>query len=826
MNKVTNGFLDGGGEMGQHIRNYNWAQSPIGAPDSWPPSLKTVASIVLGSNQAMFVAWGQDHTLLYNDAYSQILGDKHPAALGQPILDVFDEVRDELIPIIETTYSGQSVHMADIMLMMRRRGYLEETHFTFSYTPVRDDNGKIAGFFCPVTEITARVLAERRLAEESQRQRQLFERAPGFIAITSGPEHRFDFINEAFATLVGRRNFIGKSVYDVLPELEDQGFFELLDKVYTTGERVISSGAPISLRRLPNGGLDSRFVDFVYEPVRNKDGTITGIFVEGYDVTTAYRSQEALRTSERRYMALTQVLREMNDTLEQRVAERTAERDRVWHNCRDLLAIVGPDGCFKAANPAWTNILGYQPDEVAGRHFLDFVWPEDADLSSQSFASAVEGKHLTDFEQRCKHRDGTPRWISWYTSTGGDSVYAYGRHVTAEKLQSETLLKTEEQLRQSQKMEAVGQLTGGIAHDFNNILTGIMGSLELMQMRISQGRADSIERYVKTAMDSSQRAAALTHRLLAFARRQPLDPKPVNAGTLVYGMEKLLRSTLGDQCSIEFDIQDPLWTTLCDPYQLESAVLNIAINARDAMPEGGKLTVRARNISHCGDVQPPKALESGECVLLSISDTGTGMSPSIQQRATEPFFTTKPQDQGTGLGLSMVYGFVKQSEGHLDITSQEGHGTSINIYLPRYQEMVSVEPPTVVEPDHPDLRTGLKVLVVEDESVIRNMAAELLRDLDCNVLEAADGLSGLSTFRANEGIELLITDIGLPGMNGYQLANQAMDSDPALKVLLITGYAENAIPAHGFMRPGMEMLTKPFSVSTLRSRVQRMLQFS
>ncbi len=823
MNNMSMGFLGGGGEMGQLTRNHDWAQTPLGMPDKWAQSLQTVVSLVLGSNQAMFVVWGKDHRLLYNDSYAQVLGDKHPAALGEPFLEVFAEIRDDLIPLIETTYSGQSVHMADIMLMIERRGYVEETHFTFSYTPIRDEKGAIWGFFCPLTEITARVLAERRLEEESQRQRRLFERAPGFVAIVNGPEHIFDFSNQAFAALVGRNNLVGQSVRQALPELEGQGFFELLDQVYQSGERVISSGAPISLRRLPNAGMDNRFLDFIYEPVRDEDGQITGIFVEGYDVTTAYRSQEALRASERRYIALTQVLREMNDTLEQRVAERTVERDRVWHNCRDLLAIVGPDGIFRAANPAWSAILGYQPDEVEGRHFLDVVWPEDKELSHQGFDSAVEGIQLTDFEHRCKHRDGTPRWICWYTSTGGDSVYAYGRDVTNEKLQSETLLKTEEQLRQAQKMEAVGQLTGGIAHDFNNILTGIMGSLELMQMRIAQGRVDSIERYLQTAMKSSQRAAALTHRLLAFARRQPLDPKPVNAGALVYSMEKLIRSTLGEQCLIEFDIEEPLWTTLCDPYQLESAVLNIVINARDAMPKGGKLTLTARNTPHCPD--PQHKMLTDECVMLSIHDTGIGMSADIQQRATEPFFTTKPQEQGTGLGLSMVYGFAKQSEGHLEILSEEGRGTSINIYLPRFEEMVAVESQES-ELDQAEIRTGLKVLVVEDEGVIRDMAAELLRELNCEVLVAANGLSGLATFRANEGIDLLITDIGLPGMNGYELAGQAMKAAPDLKVLLITGYAENATQAHGFMRPGMEMLTKPFSVSTLKHRVQRMLQFN
>lgn len=818
---MNNAFLAGGDEMGQRIRNRNWAHTALGAPSTWPQALRTGVSIGLGSSQPMFVAWGPELTLLYNDAYAEILGDKHPRALGQPLLQVWSEIRGDLEPIIERTYAGKSVHMNDIMLIMDRRGYPEETHFSFSYTPLRDDSGKIGGIFCPCAEITSRVLSEKRVTEAALRQHRLFERAPGFIAIISGPEHTFEFVNHAFTTLVGARALIGARVREAIPELTGQGFFELLDQVYASGERVVSSGAPISLRRLPTAPLDQRYVDFVYEPVHTDDGEITGIFVQGYDVTAAYRSHAALRASERRYIALSQVLRDMNDTLEQRVAERTVERDRVWHNCRDLLAIVGPDGHFHATNPAWAVVLGYTPEQLTGRHFLDFTPGEDAASSSDAFNRAIAGSNLTDFEQRILHRDGSIRWVIWYTSTAGDSLYAYGRHVSAEKLQAETLRRTEEQLRQSQKMEAVGQLTGGIAHDFNNILTGVMGSLELMQMRIAQGHPESIGRYIKTAMASSQRAAALTHRLLAFARRQPLDPKPVNAASLIVAMQPLLNSTLGERYTLEFSLADPLWTTLCDPFQLENAILNIALNARDAMPEGGQLTIAASNGGR--DHSPQHSRPGDDCVLISLGDTGIGMSPLTQQHATEPFFTTKPQGQGTGLGLSMVYGFVKQSAGHLEIHSQEGQGSTINIYLPRYNERALVEPEL---PDKPqaDIKSGLRVLLVEDEPIIRVMAAELLRDLGCTVLEAPDGLAGLTLLRTHKPIDLLITDIGLPGLDGSKLADQALSEQPTLKVLLITGYAEKATPAHGFMRPGMEMLTKPFTLSNLRSRVQRIMQ--
>jgi PAS domain S-box-containing protein len=381
-------------------------------------------------------------------------------------------------------------------------------------------------------------------------------------------------------------------------------------------------------------------------------------------------------------------------------------------------------------------------------------------------------------------------------------------------------VQAEEALRQAQKMEAVGQLTGGIAHDFNNLLAGIVGSLDLMQTRITQGRTAELGRYVGAAMGSAQRAAALTHRLLAFSRRQPLDPKPVEANRLVAEMEDLLRRTLGPAISLEMVLAGGLWRTLCDPVQLESALLNLCINARDAMPDGGRLTIETAN-AHLDDTYAAaqRDVTPGQYVAICVTDTGVGMSPEVISRVFEPFFTTKPIGQGTGLGLSMVYGFAKQSEGHVRIYSEEGKGTTVKLYLPRHRGNEEADEPEYRAADVPQAEAGETVLLVEDEPVVRGVIVEVLGELGYRALEAADGPSGLKVLQSRSRIDLLITDVGLPGINGRQLADQARERRPGLKVLFITGYAENATLANGFLEPGMAMLTKPFAVDALMRKV-------
>jgi PAS domain S-box-containing protein len=548
----------------------------------------------------------------------------------------------------------------------------------------------------------------------------------------------------------------------------------------------------------------------------------SGCVVQIVDITMAVRREQVLR------------------------ARQNARYDAVVNSAPDAILTLDAQGLIQFANPAAVREFGYAPQELVGLDMailLDAPEPWGA-LWASLLAENVLHRPL---EITARRKDGSvsflevsvSRWQSearvYVTAIlrdvnerrAAEEALRYLNQTLEERVEERTseLMQAEEQLRQAQKMEAVGQLTGGIAHDFNNLLAGIVGSLDLMQTRMAQGRTENIERYAKAAMSSAQRAAALTHRLLAFSRRQPLDPKPVNANQLVASMEDLLRRTIGPLHALEIVPAGGLWTTLCDPNQLESAILNLAINARDAMPDGGKLTIETAN-SHldnaCAAVQ--RDVAPGQYVVICVTDTGTGMPPDVIARAFEPFFTTKPLGQGTGLGLSMVYGFAKQSEGHLWIDSEVGQGTTMKIYLPRYLGPTEVELPGEDVTEVLRAEAGETVLVVEDEPVIRDLIVEVLQELGYRALEAADGLSGLRILQSRMRIDLLVTDVGLPGLNGRQLADHARETRPDLKVLFITGYAENATLASGFLDPGMEMITKPFAVEALTTRIRTMIQ--
>jgi PAS domain S-box-containing protein len=520
-----------------------------------------------------------------------------------------------------------------------------------------------------------------------------------------------------------------------------------------------------------------------------------------YDVTEAKRSEAKLK--------------ELARTLESRVAERTQERDRLWANSRDLFAVLTPKGIYRSVNPAWREILGYADDDLVGRSFREALHRDDLAAAAKVWRTGDDGAALSDFDARMVSKDGTPRWISWTVIPFEDSYYAIGRDVTERK-------QLEEQLRQSQKMEAVGQLTGGIAHDFNNMLTGVLGGLDMLRRRLDAGRTEDLSRFVEVATTSAERAAALTHRLLAFSRRQTLDPQAIDVNRLVASMEDMLRRTIGVHVDLAVSLASDVRRALCDSNQLESAILNLAINARDAMADGGKLTIETGN-AHLEEsyARGVEGLAAGEYVLISVSDTGQGMPPEVLARAFDPFFTTKPLGQGTGLGLSMVYGFVRQSGGHISIYSEPSIGTTVKIYLPCAGAAAGDAPQRAAAEPPPG--AGEAVLVVEDDPSVRAIIVELLRELGYRVIAPRDTDEALRIIASGQTLDLLVTDVGLPGLNGRQLAEIARQSRPVLPVLFITGYAAGAARRSDMLGPGMDMISKPFAVEALAEKVRDMI---
>jgi PAS domain S-box-containing protein len=498
-------------------------------------------------------------------------------------------------------------------------------------------------------------------------------------------------------------------------------------------------------------------------------------------------------------------------------AEVVKNQQRIWRLSPVLKVVATADGQLIAVNPAWTQALDWSLEETTGRHFTDFLPVEDRAEGTSYLKHVVEDEGLLERQLTLLSKKQARRQISWTFVREADTLYGFGRDITDQRT-------VEEALRQSQKMEAVGQLTGGIAHDFNNLLQGITGSLDLVQKRISQGRVGEVERFISGAMTSANRASALTHRLLAFSRRQPLDPRPVRTNPLVISMEDLLRRTLGERVELELVLAGGLWLTRCDPNQLESAILNLAINARDAMPTGGKLVIETCN-THLDSRYAAKQhdVRPGQYVCISVTDTGSGMSAEIIDKAFEPFFTTKPIGQGTGLGLSMIYGFAQQSEGNAKIYSEVGRGTTVKLYLPRYRGDAATEEEQPYLSDAFAVASGETVLVVEDESVVRGLIVETLFDLGYSAIEAPDGPKGLEILQSRRRIDLLVTDVGLPGLNGRQIADAGRALRPGLKVLFMTGYAENAAMAAGFLEPGMQMITKPFAMEALASKIKDMV---
>jgi PAS domain S-box-containing protein len=522
---------------------------------------------------------------------------------------------------------------------------------------------------------------------------------------------------------------------------------------------------------------------------------------------------------------------------------QNARYDAVVASAPDVILTIDADGNIQLANPAAVSQFGYPQQELVGQPASMLF--RDASAWTDMWRSAMNGERVQQaVEIAALKKGGAVSYLevslSRWRSDMRFFVSAILRDVNERREIAETLrnlnatlelrvtqrtdqlMQAEEALRQSQKMEAVGQLTGGIAHDFNNLLQGIIGSLERVQTRIGEGRIGDVDKFLQGALTSANRAAALTHRLLAFSRRQPVDPRPLDVGQLVGTIEELLRRSIGELVALKVICENSLWLVRCDSNQLENALLNLSINARDAMPDGGLLNIEVANVVLNESQARERELVAGDYVRLLVRDSGVGMPPDVKSRAFDPFYTTKAIGQGTGLGLSMVYGFVRQSDGAIKIESETGKGTTIEIVFPRFSgelELISISEHA---PRPRSDQASEVVLVVEDENVVRLLVVEVLKDLGYHSLEAADGRAALRILQSSQRVDLLVTDIGLPELNGRQLADAARLKRPELKILFMTGYAEKAASS-SFLEQGMDIIIKPFTTNALASRIREII---
>lgn len=583
---------------------------------------------------------------------------------------------------------------------------------------------------------------------------------------------------------------------------------------------------------MPEGHLPVR--SYLAVPVRSRSDEVIGGLFFGHErpgmfqdrarrLMSGLAAQAAIGIDNAR---LFQARQRLNETLEAQVEERTAERDRLWAFSEDLLSTADYEGRLLRVSPSWSRLLGHDEATLLSRPYQELIHPDDLESVMEQLHVMRSTGRPVSFEDRLKTAQGVWHWISWtlVPDPSGTRLHGIGRDVTEQKIRAARLAQAEEQLHQAQKMETVGQLTGGVAHDFNNLLQIVTGNLDIL-LRNLPPDAPRLRRSAENALTGAKRAAILTQRLLAFSRRQPLAPKPIEVNRLVMGMSDLLHRTLGETIEVETVLSPGLWWIEADPNQLENAILNLAVNARDAMSEGGRLTIETANVyldqaytAHNAEVT------AGQYVVICVSDTGAGMDAQTVLRAFEPFFTTKEVGKGTGLGLSMVYGFVKQSGGHVKVYSEPGEGTTVKIYLARLLGGV-LDEEEAASPIVPEGSQHETILVCEDDDDVRAYSVEVLRELGYRVLDVRDGPAALLLLqRREERVDLLFTDVVLPGgMTGAVLAERACQLRPGLKVLFTTGYARNAIVHQGRLDPGVELITKPFAYADLAARVRDIL---
>ncbi|UYY58575.1 PAS domain-containing sensor histidine kinase [Sphingomonas sp. S2-65] len=930
--------------MGTLIQDHAWQSTPLGPIEAWPEQLRAMAGMILCANQPMFVVWGPERTLLYNDAYAEILKAKHPAALGRDFLDAWAEIRGDLAPIVAEAYAGNAVYMRDILLMMERRGAVEEAHFTFSYTPLHSVAGVVRGFLCACIETTGEVEAESLRQQREERLRLILDSATDYAILTSDADRRITSWSKGAEIAFGWReqDAIGRLTDDLyLPEdraagapaqeqqePQQTGFAPNIRwHQRADGSRVFMNGSVHPLGTGGDGGLlkiarneteqrrhadelartraelvtsEERFraliaastaavwttdptgnviedspswraftgqtvdewmgigwLDAVHPADRERaTGKWQESVAHGTEFATEFRLRHAASDSWRWTRVRAVPLRNKADEIvewvgmnvdidEQKHAEMAvAESEARFRNMADhapvMMWVTDPSGYCTYLNRAWYEFTGQSEEEAQGYGWLDATHPEDEPAAEKMFVDSNAVRSRFRVEYRLRQHDGTYRWAidaaaprfgedGAYLGYVGSVIDITERREAEERLQqlnhwleervharTAELVQAQDALRQSQKMEAIGQLTGGVAHDFNNLLTVIRSSADLL-------RRDNVaevkkKRYIDAIADTADRAAKLTGQLLAFSRRQALKAEVFDVPERLRIIGDMLGTAVGPRITLNvLPFCDPCFVD-ADPGQFETSIVNLAVNARDAMNGEGVLTIRVEVADALPTVRG-QAGAKGPFVAISVEDQGPGIAPEIIDRIFEPFFTTKGVGRGTGLGLSQVYGFTKQSGGEITVHSEPGQPTVFTMYLPKTEAPAEAvdQQPAGETPDG-----GGHILLVEDNVQVGEFATHLLRDLGYQVTHAVNADAAIACLEQPQAIafDLVFSDVIMPGRSGLELAREIQTRWPELPVVLTSGYshvlAEDA-------RHGFPLLQKPYSAEDLARMLRQVL---
>ena len=783
--------------------------------------MRTAIRLILNTGHPMYVWWGPELICFYNDAYSQSIGpERHPGSLGQPGRVVWEEIWEIIGPQIDQVMTGAGpTWQENALIPITRNGRREDVYWTYSFGPIDDEDAPngIGGLLVVCTETTQQVLIAQRAGQERERFAELFEQAPTFMARLTGPDHRFELVNPSYMRLVGDIDLIGRTVMEALPEAVSQGFVELLDEVYRAGEPYTGAGVPFMSMARPDGVSDVRYLDFVYQPMRDATGAVSGIFVVGVDVTDRTLAEIQLREQADR-------LQGFNEALEVAIATALAERKvlaDVVESTDAFIQVADLDFRFLAINRAsadeFERIYGVRPK--VGDSMLDLLsdHPEHQADVKAVWARALAGGEFTEvgeFGDPGRGRRAYEMKFNTLRDRSGATIGAFQFvYDVSDRLRDQArLAEAESQLRQAQKIEAIGQLTGGVAHDFNNLLMVVLGGLSMIERPGDPARRSRILDGMRQA---AERGASLSRQLLAFARRQPLKAEPVDLRLQLAAMRDLLDRALRGDVHVKTEFSADLWVVLVDPAEL--VLLNLCVNARDAMPGGGTITVAARNAPNLQheDLR-------GDFVILSVRDEGMGMAPEILARVFEPFFTTKDVGKGSGLGLPQVYGFAEQSGGAVRVESTVGQGTTVTLTLPRTDRPPAPATETIVLDEAAPKKTSGAILLVEDDDEVASLVTDMLRELGYGVTRTANAEAALGALANARPVDLIFSDIMMPGaMNGLDLAREAHRRRPDLPILLTSGYADAAM--RGAAREGFEVLRKPYDIQTLERSIREVL---